>query len=80
MEISLRGCWRTPCVPSLGIKHLRKLSLPAFFDEVAQWQHERGVHGDLAAWMLENPFAFKASESSTYAGKGFHDGRLCGGN
>ena len=25
-----------------------------FSDEVAQWQHERGRHGDRTAWMLEN--------------------------
>ena len=40
-----------------GLRRRRKLQLGllAFFDEVAQWQHERGSHGDRTAWMLENP-------------------------
>ena len=39
------------------LRRKRKLqrTVLCFFDEVAQWQHERGRHGDRTAWMIENP-------------------------
>ena len=47
---------RTP----IQVRHLRRRRqqqriVLSFFDEVAQWQHERGRHGDRTAWMIENP-------------------------
>ena len=46
---------RTP-MQVRGRRRKRKLqrTVLSFFDEVAQWQHERGRHGDRTAWMLEN--------------------------
>ena len=39
------------------LRRKRKLqrTVLSFFDEVAQWQHERGRHGNRTAWMIENP-------------------------
>ena len=51
---------RTPMqVRSLRRRRKLQLGLLAFFDEVAQWQHERGVHGNRTTWMLENPLRSK---------------------
>ena len=47
---------RTPMqVRRLRRKRKLQRTVLCFFDEVAQWQHERGRHGDRTAWMLENP-------------------------
>ena len=60
---------RTPMqVRRLGRRRKRLLVMLAFFDELAQWQHERGVHGNHTAWMLENPPTFQAVDPGTYAG------------
>ena len=47
---------RTP-MQVRSLRRRRKLprDLLAFFDEVAQWQHERGRHGDRTAWVIESP-------------------------
>ena len=47
---------RTP-MQVRGLRRRRKetLIVLSFFDEVAQWQQERGRHGDRTAWMLESP-------------------------
>ena len=42
-------------VRRLRRKRTLQRTVLSLFDEVAQWQHERGRHGDRTAWMLENP-------------------------
>ena len=42
-------------VRSLRRRRRQQLIVLGLFDEVAQWQHERGRHGDRTAWMLDNP-------------------------
>ena len=46
-------------VRRLRRRRREQLIVLSFMDEVAQWQHERGVHGNRTAWMLENPLRSK---------------------